>query len=320
MNEFLVDVFVRTRKPQPASIIIDLDPTDDPTHGKQQLSLFHGYSKEHSSFPMRIFEGNTGMPLGAWLRPGEPFHNSGKGTDINEKHARILDISHCELIGVQKTQPRRLSGELILRQRGLRCTFHECQCLRMLVGGDEQRLIGRQGDCRLDSSVLSDATACPCHPLRLCFEPEAKYETWPACRTRCCRQSRFRCAAHRPVLPPAAAASGRRIRGRPDSHTSQPPHDIPTPHRPDRKQQHSDTPHADDHRQPGLKRTGDDNRPRFLHWLTNLLVCRTLKQRWCRNIVGSAAAQSTRCFIHERDLAIARRLAQLHSGIARDWQ
>ena len=70
MNEFLVDVFVRTRKPQPASIIIDLDPTDDPTHGKQQLSLFDVFSKEHSSFPMRIFEGNTGMPLGAWLRPG----------------------------------------------------------------------------------------------------------------------------------------------------------------------------------------------------------------------------------------------------------
>jgi len=70
LNEFLVDVFVRTRKQQPAKIIIDLDPTDDPTHGKQQLSLFHGYYKQHQYFPMMIFEGNTGMPLGSWLRPG----------------------------------------------------------------------------------------------------------------------------------------------------------------------------------------------------------------------------------------------------------
>lgn len=70
MNEFLIDVFVRTRQQPLQSIIIDLDPTDDPTHGKQQLSLFHGYYKQHQYFPMMIFEGNTGMPLGAWLRPG----------------------------------------------------------------------------------------------------------------------------------------------------------------------------------------------------------------------------------------------------------
>lgn len=70
LNDFLVDVFVRTRKQRPAQIIIDLDPTDDPTHGDQQLSLFHGYYGQHQYFPMLIFEGETGMPLGAWLRPG----------------------------------------------------------------------------------------------------------------------------------------------------------------------------------------------------------------------------------------------------------
>ncbi len=70
LNEFLVDVFVRTRTAPPKEIIIDLDPTDDPTHGKQQLSLFNGYYGQHQYFPMLIFEGNTGMPLGAWLRSG----------------------------------------------------------------------------------------------------------------------------------------------------------------------------------------------------------------------------------------------------------
>ena len=70
LNDFLIDVFVRTRKQQPAHIIIDLDPTDDPTHGQQQLSLFHGHYDQHQDFPMMIFEGQTGMPLGAWLRHG----------------------------------------------------------------------------------------------------------------------------------------------------------------------------------------------------------------------------------------------------------
>jgi len=87
LNEFLVDVFVRTRKQQPAEVIIDLDPTDDPTHGQQQLSLFHGYYDQHQYFPMLIFEGNTGIPLGAWLRPG----TVGAGCGAVEMLQRIVD-------------------------------------------------------------------------------------------------------------------------------------------------------------------------------------------------------------------------------------
>jgi len=70
LNEFLVDAFVRTRQAQPTRVIIDLDPTDDPAHGQQQLTFWSGYYEQNQYFPMMIFEGLTGMPLGAWLRPG----------------------------------------------------------------------------------------------------------------------------------------------------------------------------------------------------------------------------------------------------------
>ena len=70
MNDYLIDVFVRTRKKQPAHIIIDLDPTADPTHGQQQLTMFNGFYDQHQYLPMMLFEGETGMPLGAWLRHG----------------------------------------------------------------------------------------------------------------------------------------------------------------------------------------------------------------------------------------------------------
>ena len=70
LNEFLVDAFVRTRKTQPAHVIIDLDPTDDAAYGKQQLTFWNGYYEQNQYFPMMIFEGETGIPLGAWLRPG----------------------------------------------------------------------------------------------------------------------------------------------------------------------------------------------------------------------------------------------------------
>ena len=51
-------------------MILDVDPTDDPTHGQQVLSFFHGYFDQHQYFPLLVFDGQSGFPLAAWLRPG----------------------------------------------------------------------------------------------------------------------------------------------------------------------------------------------------------------------------------------------------------
>jgi hypothetical protein len=32
---------------QPVSLTFDLDAVDDPTHGSQELSLFHGFYEQH---------------------------------------------------------------------------------------------------------------------------------------------------------------------------------------------------------------------------------------------------------------------------------
>lgn len=70
LNEYLVDLFVRTRTTVPTEIILDLDPTDDPVHGRQALSGYHGYYQQHQYLPLLAFEGHSGFPLAAWLRPG----------------------------------------------------------------------------------------------------------------------------------------------------------------------------------------------------------------------------------------------------------
>jgi hypothetical protein len=70
VNDYLVELFVRTRRQGPASVIIDVDATDDPTHGQQVLSFFHGYFDQYQYFPILAFDGETGFPLAAWLRPG----------------------------------------------------------------------------------------------------------------------------------------------------------------------------------------------------------------------------------------------------------
>ena len=54
----------------PAELVLDLDSTDDPTHGSQQLALFHGWYDQHMYHPLVWFEGRTGLLLRTRLRPG----------------------------------------------------------------------------------------------------------------------------------------------------------------------------------------------------------------------------------------------------------
>ncbi len=70
LNRHLVDLFIRTRRQPPATILLDVDATDDPVHGGQALSAYHGYYRQHQYFPLLVYDGATGFPLAAWLRPG----------------------------------------------------------------------------------------------------------------------------------------------------------------------------------------------------------------------------------------------------------
>lgn len=81
LNRYLVDLFVRTRQQMPAEVILDVDATDDPTHGAQTLSGYHGYFRQHQYLPLHVYEGHSGFPLAVWLRPGA-IHASLGAVDI----------------------------------------------------------------------------------------------------------------------------------------------------------------------------------------------------------------------------------------------
>jgi hypothetical protein len=70
LNAYLPELFIGTRRRPPAYVILDIDPSADPTHGQQVLTAFHGYFDQHQYFPLFVFDGETGFPLAAWLRPG----------------------------------------------------------------------------------------------------------------------------------------------------------------------------------------------------------------------------------------------------------
>ena len=62
--------YVRSFAAAPDVIVLDIDSTDDPTHGQQQLSGFHGYYDQHMYHPLVIFDGERGQLVSVVLRPG----------------------------------------------------------------------------------------------------------------------------------------------------------------------------------------------------------------------------------------------------------
>lgn len=66
----------------PAPVTLDLDATDDPTHGNQQLTLFHGYYGQYQYFPLVISEPTTKHAFVAWLRPGTVHASLGADDDL----------------------------------------------------------------------------------------------------------------------------------------------------------------------------------------------------------------------------------------------
>jgi hypothetical protein len=75
ISEALLECYLqRHRKRPPRRLVLDVDATDDETHGDQQLAFFHGYYNEHCYLPLLVFaqaEGTGEQELiGALLRPG----------------------------------------------------------------------------------------------------------------------------------------------------------------------------------------------------------------------------------------------------------
>jgi hypothetical protein len=56
-------------------ITIDVDATDDPTHGHQQLSMFHGFYGQFMYSELFFHDGDTGQIIVPVLRPGNSHSN-----------------------------------------------------------------------------------------------------------------------------------------------------------------------------------------------------------------------------------------------------
>jgi len=77
LSEALFDAYLAAHPGPRDLIVLDIDATDDATHGHQQLSMFHGFYDQHMFHPLLVFDGVTGHPLAAVLRPGNTHASKG---------------------------------------------------------------------------------------------------------------------------------------------------------------------------------------------------------------------------------------------------
>jgi hypothetical protein len=75
----LLDIYLQERGQSrpPERILLDFDSTDDPTHGEQEGTAYHGYFGQHMYHPLLVFDGDTGQLITAVLRAGNA--HAGRG-------------------------------------------------------------------------------------------------------------------------------------------------------------------------------------------------------------------------------------------------
>jgi len=71
LTQAFVDHFIASYPEPPAAIVLDLDHSEDPTHGQQELIFYNHHSQSYCYVPLFIFEGTSHALVTACLRPGK---------------------------------------------------------------------------------------------------------------------------------------------------------------------------------------------------------------------------------------------------------
>jgi len=69
LHGVLIDQFIASHKTAPEELVLDIDASDVPLHGNQELSQFHAYYDHHCYLPLYVFCGQA--MLACYLRPSK---------------------------------------------------------------------------------------------------------------------------------------------------------------------------------------------------------------------------------------------------------
>ncbi len=136
------------KKRRPSKIILDLDSTDDHTHGQQEFSFYHGYYRNHILHPLLIFDADTGDLVCAVLRPG----NKGAASHIVPILKRVVEAIRQAVGTDVEIEIRADSGFATPR------LYEFCECeenqLQYVIGLSRNPRLQRVVEPLLDSTRL----------------------------------------------------------------------------------------------------------------------------------------------------------------------
>jgi Transposase DDE domain group 1 len=91
LREILAQQFLEGFEKPPVRITLDVDAFDDPTHGEQQLTFFHGYYGQYQYLPIAITCAETDQVALVGLRHGTSHPALGADDDLRFLVARIRE-------------------------------------------------------------------------------------------------------------------------------------------------------------------------------------------------------------------------------------
>lgn len=155
----------------PKVVTLEIDTTDDPTHGQQQLSLFHGFYGQFQYSPLLITEPTTKHVFLAWLRFGTAHASLGADDDL--------------MLVVNALRAERPDIEIHLRGDcgfGIPRMYEACETqksrpIRYLLGLATNPRLAAIAQPLLDQAVQQFAQTNEKQRLFMTFEYQA--ESWP---------------------------------------------------------------------------------------------------------------------------------------------
>jgi hypothetical protein len=165
----------------PLRIVLDCDSTDDPTHGNQEGTRYHGYYRQHMYHPLLIFDGDTDQLITAVLRPGNAHASKGI-VPILTRIVRYLRATwpgvaiairadagfavpalydYCEAAGIELTIALLHNSRLAAAGAGL------------LAAAVQQSVVAGGAKVRLVAETVYQAKSWSC-PRRVVYKAEAQ--------------------------------------------------------------------------------------------------------------------------------------------------
>ncbi|MCC6805874.1 MAG: IS1380 family transposase [Deltaproteobacteria bacterium] len=176
MRDWFEQSYVDSLDPSTEVVVLDIDSTDDETHGSQQLSFFHGFYDQHMFHPLLVFDAQSGQLASVLLRPGNAHAARGAGTVLE----RLIR-------GIRRRLPR---AQIVVRADSGFCMPRISERLEKLDReiGDVDYIIGIAKNARLlklAATAMAEAKSIYAerkHTVRHFSSLAYAADTWPVIR------------------------------------------------------------------------------------------------------------------------------------------